>query len=285
MCKLVVLDIDGTTLTYEQELTKRTKDTIGKVVANGIPVCLCTGRNIHNTRRIANELNLTTPIICGDGAVVINNNEEYIANYGLKRATVDKIMNFIKKENLYLEICTPEYYHKYIKNNELGKFDYEGCTSRSDLKEAYSKWEYTYFVHKVRYMEHLKDYAKDEEIISLLYAGDIEDVKKCTEFIKSLKDDTIEIRDDLWETYVFLVNKMGKKSHGLKAVAEYYNVDLKDVMAIGDQLNDLDMLKIVGMPIAMGNGAERIKEVSKYVTKTNDDEGVAHALEKFILSQ
>ena len=83
-------------------------------------------------------------------------------------------------------------------------------------------------------------------------------------------------------TLLEFFNKEVSKGSGLKIVCDYLGVDLKDVLAIGDSNNDIDFVKNAGLGVAMGNATEKVKSVASYVTSTNEEEGVAKAVEKFL---
>ncbi|MGL4282527.1 MAG: HAD-IIB family hydrolase [Eubacterium aggregans] len=80
-------------------------------------------------------------------------------------------------------------------------------------------------------------------------------------------------------------NPTANKGDGLKHLCGRLNISGDEVMAIGDSNNDIEMLKYAGLAVAMGNGGELVKQVSDYVTTTNDDGGVALALDRFILKR
>jgi HAD superfamily hydrolase (TIGR01484 family) len=106
--------------------------------------------------------------------------------------------------------------------------------------------------------------------------------------IDSFKDSSnsiirLEIRDYLWDNYLF-INRTGiKKSYGLQLLCEHFNIPMDQTIAIGDENNDIDMIKMAGLGIAMGNATHRVKEVADEITETNEDNGVSLALEKYLL--
>lgn len=73
------------------------------------------------------------------------------------------------------------------------------------------------------------------------------------------------------------------KGNSLLEIAKYYNIDQKDIIAFGDELNDETMIEVAGTGVAMGNVVEKIKEIADYITLSNDEDGIADYLEKFIL--
>ena len=80
-----------------------------------------------------------------------------------------------------------------------------------------------------------------------------------------------------------IINKTATKEHALKKAAEYFNVPLADVIAFGDDINDIEMLKTAGIGVAVGNAISAVKEIADYVCGTNDNDGVAVWIEENIL--
>ncbi len=280
MYKLVVLDIDGTLLTNDEKITKKNYEAIQKSINMGVPVCICTGRNIHNTRRIIKKLKLETPYVCVDGMVVYNPKENnFIKDDALEQEALKEIITEIDKEYLYMEMCTHNNYIKYVKTKELGQYNYGGMPKNG------KQWLRDYFKRGARYVKNVNKYKKDGGNISqLLFAGDVKTVDKVKKIIESKGYNNIELKDDLWENYCFVAPKNSRKIDGVKILCEHYNIKLEEVMAVGDQMNDYDMIKGVGMGVAMGNAEEKLKDVSSFITKDNENSGVACAIERFILN-
>jgi Cof subfamily protein (haloacid dehalogenase superfamily) len=86
------------------------------------------------------------------------------------------------------------------------------------------------------------------------------------------------------EYYLEILDKRVNKGAGVKALAERLSISRQEVMAIGDQENDLAMLEYAGLGVAMGNGIERVKAISQFVTRSNAEDGVAHAINQFVLT-
>ncbi len=80
-----------------------------------------------------------------------------------------------------------------------------------------------------------------------------------------------------------IINKESNKGLGLKALADYLNVDKDEIIAVGDAGNDLDMIEFAGLGVAMENGHSNVKEAANYITKSNNEDGVAEVVKKFIL--
>ncbi|NGY88269.1 HAD hydrolase family protein [Bacillus megaterium] len=81
------------------------------------------------------------------------------------------------------------------------------------------------------------------------------------------------------------MNIKGNKGNGLKVMAKYFGIPLEDTVAIGDQFNDIPMFKVAGLSIAMANAEQEVKELSDVITLTNDENGVAYAIDNYVLKK
>ncbi len=283
MYKLVVLDIDGTTLNDEEKVTKENFEAIQSCIKKGVPVCLCTGRNIHNTKRVAKHLKIDTPYVCVDGTTIFDQkSKSYIKNDSIDKDIFREMLEEIEKEHLYIELCTNNNYVKYVKTKDLEQYVYSGIPNNISKKYR------DYFFRGSRFVKNTKDFEKWanlDEVRQLIFAGDKKAVDKVKEIIVQKKYEGLEIKDDLWPNYVFISKKNCRKIDGVKALCEYYGIDISEVITMGDQMNDFDMIKGAGLGVAMGNAHEKIKEIAKFTTLDNNNSGVAHAINKFILNK
>ncbi len=278
--KLVAIDIDGTTVDSNGNLSQRNIEVIRKVVDSGIPVCIVTGRNIYNAQKVAKKLNTKTPVVCCDGATMFDPVENKIVyEKYFQQKQLKEVLEILNKHHVYVEMSSANHYYQYIKSKELGKYNYGG--SPNNFMGKYKRM----IKHNVRFVKNIDRFLGKKPIINqVIFIGEAENVLSAKEEIISKNYDTLELRDNLWNNFVFIVQKGCKKSDGVKLLCDKYGINMEDTIAIGDELNDIDMIENAGLGIAVGNANQRIKDVAKYITLTNDEDGVAHALEKFILN-
>ncbi len=278
--KLVAIDIDGTTVDSNGNLSERNIEVIRKVVDNGIPVCIVTGRNIYNAQKIAKKLNTKTPVVCCDGATMFDPVENKIVyEKYFPQKQLKEILDILNKHHVYIEMSSANHYYQYIKSKELGKYNYGG--SPNNFMGKFKRM----LKHNVRYVRKIDRFLNTKPIINqVIFIGEAENVKSAKEEITSKNYDNVELRDNLWRNFVFIVQKDCKKSNGVKLLCDKYGINMEETIAIGDELNDIDMIENAGLGIAVGNANQRIKDVAKFITLTNDEDGVAHALEKFVLN-
>ena len=123
--------------------------------------------------------------------------------------------------------------------------------------------------------------SEEEDIIKIMFI-DPEEVLE--EAIKKIPQAIFEKYTVVRSAPFFLefLNKASSKGTGVKALTEYLHIKQEEVICIGDAGNDLDMIQFAGLGVAMGNAFDEVKEAADYITKNNDEDGVAHVIEKFI---
>ncbi len=280
--KLVAIDIDGTLLTKNGEITKDNIEAIKRCQQNGIKVCLCTGRNIKNTKNIAKQISNDMPFVCADGAVFYSTKEnKVISEFLLSENTFEKIIREADNHNVYMEFCTKKYYIKYSKNPELSKYSY-GKVSKS-LKDRLTD----YFVKNVRFVKNYEKFIEKNKnnVNQFIIAGEKTELDKMKAFFEKNSFEDIDVRYDLWEHYIFIVPKNCTKAYGLNIFSEYFGIEIEEMIAIGDQMNDIDMIKAAGLGVAMANAHSDIRAVANYITNCNEKSGVAHTINKFIFNE
>ncbi len=276
--KLVALDIDGTTINSKGKLSKKTIDTVREVSSKGVPVCIVTGRNAKHAMPIVKKLNVKTPFICNDGAILYDPvDKKIIKQVFLNRDLIKEVTQIADEYNVYMEFATYNNYTKYIKDEKLQKFSYGGVPQNPAEK---IKW----LMAGQKVVDNLnKIYNMKAEVSQLIIGGEEEDIEAIHNKIKNIDLKGAIIRNDLWENYLFIVVDKAIKSEGVNILCDHYGITQEQVIAMGDQMNDIDMIINAGLGVAMDNAHEKIKANANYITKSNDEDGVAYALEKFIL--
>lgn len=265
MYKMAVLDIDGTISPKDNMISQRVINTIHATIEKGFPVCVCTGRNLAHTKPIIGTLGTSTPFATIDGLVAFNppDNKIIFENKLSEQMLVD-IAEVASGHSIYIEAVTKENYNKYVVN--APKYDY-GLGKNNSNARYYGAFE-----------EFLKIVPSTYEFI---FGGSERDVQKLQKTLTEKYGDALGIRHALWAGYIFVAAPQSGKAFGVRRLCEHFGVDMSEVVCIGDDLNDLDMLEEAGMGVAMGNAVDRAKEVSDYITDTVENDGVALALERF----
>lgn len=255
MYEIVFFDVDGTILSeVDRRVPESTKLAITRLHEKGIKVVVATGRP-HNLCEELIALGIDTLISANGALIKAKNNVIYKTVLSAK--TVHGLSSFAELNGHCLS-----YFTDSISMNGIGV---EEKRVRSALLET---------LGLSRYPKKLD--ALSEEIYCMCLYADENEAQK---FI----DNFPQLRFVRFHNYVInvLEKQLVSKSEAIKKVLDYYNIDASNSIAFGDGGNDLDMLELVGLGIAMGNGEERLKQKADFVTKKASDDGIYYALTKF----
>lgn len=259
--KMVVIDMDMTLLNSNHKITNKTKEIIKRVKQKGVKVLLASGRSYISMLDYAKELGMEDEIISLNGAVITNIKENNL----IKEDYLDKA-NYI---NLMQNLQTTDYTYMIFNSNEQ-YYQKNYCKEKINWIKSISK---------VKLIE-LKDYKNVLKPIKLGFQ--INEEKDYENLIELSNLNYFKVIKTGYN-FVEIVKKETSKWSAIEFLSQKYNIDSKEIIAIGDSENDLEMIKYSGLGIAMKNAYDNIKDISDYITDTNDNNGVAKALEKFIL--
>ncbi len=273
MIKLLAVDMDGTLLNEEKHIDTPQKEAVQKAIEAGIKVVLCTGRPLFGVLPVYGELELEKYNL--DEYVILNNgcslrkttNWELLDNKEITREDVIYLDKLRKGYNLDLTVSNDDDY--FVVGDKANKYTIEdGKLVYVDIKpislEEATSGKHTFF--KSMYL------GEEEEI---------QRFKNDNENLLKDKYDAVLSQIHIFEMLPFGTNKAA----ALKELAEKLGIEREEIMTIGDGNNDVEMLEFAGIGVAMGNGTESAKKAANYVTDTNENHGVAKAIEKYILSK
>ena len=256
MYKLVAIDLDGTMLNSYGMVTESTKQVIKNTINKGIEVIIASGRPIDSIKTIAKEIGSENYFIAGNGALIYNiYTEKTIIAKGLKYNVLYYYKENLKKEeNKKTNITIVEDVYEYIKNLENEKF--LKITVCDETKSVFNS-----IIRKLRTVE-------DIDVLDVLHMSR-KMIKQGTEDVPIEYYYTeISLKDvDKWNAIEYLANKM--------------NISKDEIIAIGDNINDKEMIENAKVGIAMGQSTPVITEIADFVTSNNNEDGVAKALEKY----
>lgn len=266
MYKLIAIDMDGTLLNEKKEISHRCKEDILKLKEKGISIVLATGRPFHGILPYIDELYLLDEndfMVTYNGALVQNVN-------------ADKVL---KKSPLSLD----SYKELYTVSKELD-INIHALTENSVLtpkNNPYTHIEST--INKIPTIEvPIEDIDNSTNIIKVMF---IDDPKRIDTIIPLIPDWVEANYSILRSAPIFLefLDKGVDKGVGVSLIAKQLGIEPKEVIAIGDAGNDIAMIQYAGLGVAMGNATDDVKSVADYITLTNEEDGVAHVIEKFML--
>lgn len=267
MYKAIFVDIDGTLRDNNRQLSQKTINTVKKVTDKGILVILCSGRPRKYTEEVSK--------MCCASKYIITSNGGNIYDYEENRVIYSNIMNKEAILNLY-EIAN-SVDAKFIMNVGEGRV-VNKVTKPDEEKEIEGNiHEFVYKNDIVQCIIADKDFDKIKNLIPKIEkVKDVEIKNRHKSLIDSSypRDNTI---------YCDVANIESSKGNAIEKLCQYLKIDLKDVISIGDDFNDLSMFEKVGLSVAMKNANEIVREKADEITLSNEDNGVAVFLEEIIL--
>ncbi|OON90884.1 MAG: HAD family hydrolase [Candidatus Epulonipiscium fishelsonii] len=268
MYKIVTIDMDGTLLKSDKTISDFTKETLRQVRNRGTKIVLASGRPIAGIQYYLDELNLTSK-----DDYVISFNGALVRNVSTKKIIAHTVLHGQDLLDIY-ELS------KTLGVN-MHAFSNQGCITTCLTK--YSELEGTMNKIPVNIIDY-NIIKPDDEIIKVML---VDEPDKLQQAINKLPKELYNKYTIVRSAPFFLefLNKNANKGVALQKLAEHLNIPKEETMAFGDAGNDEHMIKFAGMGIAMGNAFSEIKDVANYVTDSNDEDGVAKALRKFILEE
>lgn len=266
--KLIAIDMDGTLLNPQHEITPAVKTALNRAREKGVSIVLATGRPFVGIERYLQELDLQA-----DGQYCISNNGALVHLAKDGEVVADVTLGF--DDYLYVEKLARELgvhfqafdkSHLYTPNKDISEFT---------IHEA----SLTGIPVRYRAVEEMDPATRFPKLMmidkpALLDAAIAKLPEQAHQTYTILKSAPY---------YLEILDRRVNKGYGVKMLAEKLGLKAEDVMAIGDQENDLAMIDYAGTGVAMGNAIESVKNIAQFITKTNREDGVAHAIEKWVL--
>ena len=289
MYKLVAVDLDGTLLNSYGEVTEYTKEVIKKVQQKGLKFIIASGRPMDSIKSISKDIGADKYFIAGNGAIIYDTQKQKIIyEKYIPKQKVLEIAKICEQNNIFYNIYTEKnVITQYLKYNVLYYFK-ENLKKEPDKKTNIMVVNNMYeFIKNSEEMKCIKITICDESKIifnsiikKLKNIKDIEVLDVLHMSRKLIKQGTEDVAIEYFFTEI--TSSEVDKINAIKNLIKILGIDIKEVIAIGDNINDKKMIEEAGLGICMGQASEKIKEVSKIVTEDNNNDGVAKALEEVI---
>lgn len=286
MYKLVAMDIDGTLLDSYGNISKENIEAIKKAKEQNIEVVLTSGRMPKAMLAIASEANANNYLICGNGAMIYDvNKEEIIYNNYLSKKKLLEIIKICEENSIYYNVYTENgIIAKSLNYNTL--YYYKDNLTKPDENRTH-----------INIVENVYDYieSKNEKILKIMICDEHKSV--FNSIVRRLKDvDEVEVLEvshmsrkiikqgteekALEYFYTEVSAKDVDKWSALEELMKIVDISKEELVTIGDNANDVKMIKNAGLGIAMGESAPYVKSVADEITLSNDEDGVAIILRK-----
>lgn len=284
MITFIATDMDGTLLNENQEISEANKQAILDAQEQGIEVVVATGRSYEEARYVIEEAGISCDIVCANGAEVRNKQGEIIYQAGIESARAREIAAVLNETGIYFEIYTDQ--GTYTENYEMGvelivnifTTANPGVSEEQVRQAARERFE-------KGHIKLVEDYGvlfeDDNQLVYkfLVFSFDEKQLQEANEKLSALTG--IAISSSGKENIE--VNSLeAQKGVALEKLLKDKGLSPENAMAMGDNLNDLSMMKVVGRPVAMGNALDQIKDYCPFITATNKEDGVAKAIQEVI---
>ena len=259
--KLIFIDIDGT-LGYRINNTTyippENCKAIQKAREQGIQIILTTGRPYHTTLPVFKQIGQVNDYLIVMGGGTIIKNDEIIDEIYLSEESTQTIKRFIKENNLYCQFYKGNKYFINEKTKETEKYETTCQFSPTIIGE---------------------DIFALEKVQRITVVAENDEMKQ--KIITTFSQNENIILNIFWDNWIELSSKETSKGNAVKKICKQLGIDLKNVMAIGDDVNDESMLDIVGYPVVMENAKDNLKREGRYITDSCKNGGVSKVIEKF----
>lgn len=272
--KLIALDMDGTILMDDfRSISERNKKALEMAIKKGVEVVPATGRIRCQLPETVTEIEGIRYAITSNGAIVYNLKADQLisANY-IGSGTAEKIISVLQKRSLFYGIY-------YKGNNYIEK----GAFERLENTERFDPGQLDFVSSESLLVDSIYDFAlENKRAVEKIDVPFLSDNNYRVLWQKFSNYKGVSLTGPIPNT-IEISHFMSNKREGLRQLCHQLKINPQEVMAIGDSDNDLEMFKFAGLPVAMENATDELKALAKEETGHYLEDGVADAIEKFVL--
>lgn len=289
MYKLIAIDMDGTLLNSYGEVSNKNKEAIKKAIDKNVEVVLTSGRMPKAIVKVASEINADNYIISGNGAAIYDvQNDKYIYKNYMSKEKVLEIIDICDKNSMYYSIYTNNvilakslnynvlfYNSENNKNPEDKKIKFNIVSDIHEYIEEYNGDDFLKITICDKDKTVFNSIVNKLKMIRDIYVLEVTHMSK-----KIIKHKTEEFEISYF--YTEISNNNVNKWTAIEELMKELGIQKEEVIAIGDNVNDKEMIENAGIGIVMGNSLPYMKEIADEVVASNNEDGVAEAIEKYI---
>jgi Cof subfamily protein (haloacid dehalogenase superfamily) len=264
--QLIAVDLDGTLLNSAHALTPRTEAALKAAMAQGVQVVLATGKTRFSALGISAQLGLTTPGVFSQGLTVYNGDGTLRYQTALDPAVARRVITFA--EDRGFEVVA------YASDRLLVRARSNFATLLTEYGEPETE--------PVGPLQNILDTTPVNKLV-MMDAGDVRRVRALRWQLNAQLDGAARLMQANVPQMVEVLPPGASKGAALRVLLRELKVDAQQVLALGDGENDVEMLQLAGIGVAMGNADPHLKAAADHVVASNDDDGVAEAVERFVL--
>ena len=261
--RLIALDMDGTMLPASLTISQADAAAIAEAAQAGITVVLASGRRLGSMLPFYRQLGLATPTLSCNGAVISHADGQPLETHRVSQADAREVIAWAQEKRIFIELFIGETF----------LYD-EVC----DEQVAYERMS---GIRGIRVPD-LADAVADEGADKLLMIGDPAYITAIRGELENATRGRLNVFTSSAH-YLEVTHRLATKGQALARLCAHLGIDARDVMAVGDAENDMDMIAFAGAGVAMGNGVPALREAADFVTLSIEESGVAHAIRTLAL--
>ena len=270
--KLIALDLDGTIISNAVDYSEKTVEVINAAAEKGVNVAVCTGRVLGEIPQAIRDIEGVRYFITSNGSSIINKAGNIIYSDTIEKDVAEEVLEILSEYDVLIDLYIDG--KGYMQSSDLEKLEHYNVTDGFDEVLRTSR------VLKDDIMAFYRETDPSLEKINLFFA----DKKERGEAMYRISRLDIPPRIAYSMEYnLEITSNTCCKGQGLTYLADLLGVRMSEVMAIGDSNNDISMLKLAGVSVAMGNSPKSVKDTAVYVTDTCENDGAVKAIKKFVL--
>jgi Cof subfamily protein (haloacid dehalogenase superfamily) len=287
MIKLLALDLDGTTLDSRGKVPAANREAIRAAEAAGVLVTIATGRRFRDAQPVGLELELNAPLITHNGALIKFAESGETVHYALhSHETSLEIVRVGKGFGGDALVS--------IDPHGIGMLLYDRVSDDNVPLQKYIRWSETLHGRggepSVEHVRVLEDVIHTHDVVHISFSGHCAAMRDLEASLKDELGDGVTILATIYQALDFTLLDIlppdASKGHGVAHLAGLHGITRDEIMVCGDNFNDLEMLEYAGTPVVMGNADPSLLQGREfYTTLSNDESGVAAAIERFIFNQ
>lgn len=275
--RLIALDIDGTLLNPRGEVTPRTRAALDEAQQRGILVALVTGRRFGSARPVVEDLGLSVPLVSHNGALTKNVvTLDTIGFHPLNDETAREVVKIGRQHGIDMICCDDPH--------GIGVMVIEQISAANRAMHRYLER----YQDSVQEVDDLLDYL-DHAPIQIMFSGKCDPLDEFSEHLQTELAGRVQLFKTRYRsvdlTILDAISSEASKGESVAEIALQYGIDHSEIMAIGDNHNDLTMLRRAGLGIVMDNAEDELKTMGFALTASNAEDGVAIAIEEHILKK
>ncbi len=276
--KIIALDIDGTLLNSCGRVTERTNKTIHRAAEEGVVILVVTGRRFFTAKQRVLQLELPNMLLAvHNGAILKQLSGELLYHRLLPRETAQQVVEVANEMGLCPVV--------------FAGIDDEAAVLIEDYGDRLDSWERGYLRENRRFLREVDNLSKNlpDDVIEVICVVPTADLHRLAEIFEEQLNGRVKsivvTTTDWQRAFIGLTSPDVSKREPLRFLAEEGKIDRTKIIAIGDNYNDLEMLEFAGVGVVMENAVPALKQMGFHVTASNNEDGVAKALEKFVFER